>query len=117
MMQLLCSSSDFVVAVAWVQRGRPTGGLKKSSGRIGIQRRESKLGPDEGQQTTTTSSNSNSNDDAQRPGLLTSPEVRKRSLSGTMGPLGLVSAEFYSILSQGCEDMLVKQVSQDASVL
>ncbi len=103
--------------VAWVQRVRPTGGLKKSSGRIGIQRREEK--PDEGQQTTTTSSNSNSsnNDDAQRPGLLTSPEVRKRSLSGTMGPHGLVSAEFYSILSQGCEDMLVKQVSQDASVL
>lgn len=104
--------------VAWVQRVRPTGGLKKSSGRIGIQRREAK--PDEGQQTTTTTSsnsNSNSNDDAQRPGLLTSPEVRKRSLSGTMGPLGLVSAEFYSILSQGCEDMLVKQVSQDASVL
>jgi hypothetical protein len=99
-----------------VQRVRPTGGLKKSSGRIGIQRREAK--PDEGQQTTTGSSSSNhSNDDAQRPGLLTSPEVRKRSLSGTMGPLGLVSAEFYSILSQGCEDMLVKQVSQDASVL
>lgn len=99
------------------KRVRPTGGLKKSSGRIGIQRREAK--PDEGQQTTTTttSSNSSNNDDAQRPGLLTSPEVRKRSLSGTMGPLGLVSAEFYSILSQGCEDMLVKQVSQDASVL
>jgi hypothetical protein len=104
-----------------VQRVRPTGGLKKSSGRIGIQRREAK--PDEGQQTTTTttttttsSSSSNSNDDAQLPDLLASPEVRKRSLSGTMGPHGLVSAEFYTILSQGCEDMLVKQVSQDASV-
>lgn len=91
-----------------VQRVRPTGNLKKSSGRIGIQREEAKA-----PQETKTSNN----DDAQLPGLLASPEVRKRSLSGTMGPLGLVSAEFYSILSQGCEDMLVKQVSQDASVL
>jgi hypothetical protein len=32
-----------------------------------------------------------------------------------MGPLGLVSAEFYSILSQGCEEMLVKQINQDES--